>query len=133
MDNLDEVIARMNQNRTSLYSASNNQNSVSPAESEEQTIKRKRVAEMSLDEKKVYYDNQAKKLREKLKKIEQKKENMTNVTEKQRIHALIVFGSQFLSREQIFNWYQLRPKERDAAIKEYADSIKKAAGLHEKR
>lgn len=93
------------------------------------TDKKKKMSDMSNEEKKAYYDAEIEKLKEKLKKAEEKKNSIGNVTEKQRNHALIRFGSVFITKEQLSEWYQLKPKERDQKITEYALQIKEKAGL----
>lgn len=93
------------------------------------TDRKKKMSDMSNEEKKAYYDAEIEKLKEKLRKTEEKKNSIGNVTDKQRNHALILFASHFLSREQLFEWYQLKPKERDQKIREYALQVKEKAGL----
>lgn len=90
------------------------------------TDKKKRVSEMSDEEKKIYYALEVAKLEKRLQSAKAKHDKIGNVTEKQRNHALIVFGSRFLTREQIYEWYQLPAKERDEEIRKYADKIKAA-------
>lgn len=96
---------------------------------EQETDKKKKFSDMSNDEKTAYYDKEIERLKEKIKQAEEKRDRIGNVTEKQRNHALIRFGSHFISKEQLFEWYQLSPKERDAKINEYAQEIKTKAGI----
>lgn len=94
-----------------------------------QTDKKKKLSDMSNDEKVAYYDTEIERLKEKIKQAEQKRDKIGNVTESQRNHALIAFGSHFISKEQLYGWYQLPAKEREKAIKAYALNIKAKAGL----
>lgn len=89
-----------------------------------QTDKKKKLSDMSNDEKRAHYDSEIARLKEKIRQAEEKKNKIGNVTEKQRNHALILFGSHFINREQLFEWYQLPAKERDKAIRDYAISLK---------
>ena len=75
---------------------------------------------MSNDEKRAHYDDEIARLKARLKKAEEKRNRIGSVTEKQRNHALILFASHFITREKLAFWYQLPPKERDKAIREYA-------------
>lgn len=89
-----------------------------------QTDKKKKLADMSNDEKRAHYDEKIARLKEKIRQAEEKRDKIGNVTEKQRNHALILFGSHFINREQLFEWYQLPAKERDKAIRDYALKLK---------
>lgn len=91
---------------------------------EEKTVRRKKLSEMSDTEKKAHYDDEIARLEEKLKQAKEKRNKIGNVTDKQRNHALILFGSHFITQEQLYEWYQLPSKERDKAIREYALSLK---------
>lgn len=95
-----------------------------PIEKNVQTDKKKKIADMSNDEKRAHYDAEIARLKEKIRQTEEKRDKIGNVTEKQRNHALILFGSHFINREQLFEWYQLPVKERDKAIRDYAISLK---------
>ena len=95
-----------------------------------QTDKKKKLSDMSNDDKVAYYDTEIDKLKEKIKQAEEKRDRIGNVTEKQRNHALILFGSHFISKEQLYEWYQLKPKERDEKIRQYALEVKSKAGLN---
>ena len=97
-----------------------------PEERKEETDKKKKVSEMTLEEKKAYYAAEVEKLEKKLESKKAKLERIGNVTDKQRNHALIVVGSQLVTQEQLYTWYQLPPKEREKAILEYAKNIKAA-------
>lgn len=90
----------------------------------ETTDKKKKLADMSNDEKRAHYDEEIARLKEKIRQAEEKRDRIGSVTEKQRNHALILFGSHFITREQLFEWYQLPAKERDKAIRDYALKIK---------
>ncbi len=90
----------------------------------QETVKKKRLSEMTDTEKKAHYDDEIARLEEKLKSAKEKRDKIGNVTDKQRNHALILFGSHFINQEQLYKWYQLPPKERDKAIREYALSLK---------
>lgn len=90
----------------------------------QETVKKKRLSDMTDTEKKAHYDDEIARLEEKLKSVKEKRDKIGNVTDKQRNHALILFGSHFITQEQLYNWYQLPPKERDKAIREYALSLK---------
>ena len=98
-------------------------------EKQRQTDKKKKLSDMSNDEKVAYYDTEIERLKEKIKQAEEKRDRIGSVTEKQRNHALILFGSHFISKEQLFEWYQLKPKERDEKIRQYALEVKNKAGL----
>ena len=98
-------------------------------EKQRQTDKKKKLSDMSNDEKVAYYDTEIERLKEKIKQAEQKRDKIGNVTESQRNHALIAFGANFISKEQLYEWYQLKPKEREKAIRDYALDIKTKAGL----
>lgn len=93
-------------------------------EKPQETVKKKRLSEMNDTEKKAHYDDEIARLEEKLKQAKEKRDKIGNVTDKQRNHALILFGSHFINQEQLYKWYQLSPKERDKAIREYALSLK---------
>ena len=90
----------------------------------EQTVRKKKLSEMTDTEKKAHYDDEIARLEEKLKQAKEKRNKIGNVTDKQRNHALILFGSHFITQEQLYEWYQLPSKERDKAIREYALSLK---------
>ena len=90
----------------------------------QETVKKKRLSDMTDTEKKAHYDDEIARLEEKLKSVKEKRDKIGNVTDKQRNHALILFGSHFITQEQLYTWYQLPPKERDKAIREYALSLK---------
>lgn len=96
------------------------QTTETPLEEPVQTDKKKKLADMSNDEKRAHYDDEIARLKTRLKKAEEKRDRIGNVTEKQRNHALILFASHFITREKLAAWYQLPPKERDKAIREYA-------------
>lgn len=99
------------------------------AEKPQETDKKKKLSEMSNDEKIAHYDAEIERLKEKIKQTEAKRDKVGNVTESQRNHALILFASHFISREQLYEWYQLKPKERDQRIKDYALEVKAKAGI----
>lgn len=103
--------------------------SVRKKQQDSQTDKKKKLSDMSNDEKVAYYDTEINRLKEKIKQAEEKRDRIGSVTEKQRNHALILFGSHFISKEQLFEWYQLKPKERDEKIRQYALEVKNKAGL----
>ena len=103
--------------------------SVRKKQQDSQTDKKKKLSDMSNDEKVAYYDTESNRLKEKIKQAEEKRDRIGSVTEKQRNHALILFGSHFISKEQLFEWYQLKPKERDEKIRQYALEVKNKAGL----
>lgn len=103
--------------------------SVKKKQQDSQTDKKKKLSDMSNDEKVAYYDTEIERLKEKIKQAEQKRDKIGNVTESQRNHALIAFGANFISKEQLYEWYQLKPKEREKAIRDYALDIKTKAGL----
>lgn len=90
----------------------------------QETVKKKRLSDMTDTEKKAHYDDEIARLEEKLKSVKEKRDKIGNVTDKQRNHALILFGSHFITQEQLYKWYQLPPKERDKAIRDYALSLK---------
>ena len=94
-----------------------------------QTDKKKKLSDMSNDEKVAYYDTEIERLKEKIKQTEKKRDRIGNVTESQRNHALIAFGANFINKAQLYEWYQLPAKEREKAIKAYALDIKEKAGL----
>ena len=98
-------------------------------ERQNRQIRKKKLSDMSNDEKVAYYDTEIERLKEKIKQTEQKRDRIGNVTESQRNHALIAFGANFISKEQLYEWYQLPAKEREKAIKAYALDIKEKAGL----
>jgi len=100
-------------------------NSISKTEEQtKETVRKKRLSEMTDTERKAHYDDEIAKLEEKLKQAKEKRDKIGKVTDKQRNHALILFGSHFINQEQLYKWYQLPPKERDKAIREYALSLK---------
>ena len=103
--------------------------SVKKEQQSSQTDKKKRLSDMSNDEKVAYYDTEIEKLKEKIKQAEQKRDRIGSVTKSQRNHALIAFGANFIGKEQLYEWYQLPAKEREKAIKAYALDIKTKAGL----
>ena len=104
----------------SLETKETTQTTETPTEEPMQTDKKKKLADMSNDEKRAHYDNEISRLKARLKKAEEKRDRIGSVTEKQRNHALILFASHFITREKLAAWYQLPPKERDKAIREYA-------------
>ena len=96
---------------------------------EDTTDKKKKLSDMSNDEKEAYYDAEIERLKMKLKKVEAKKKSITTVTKNQRTHALCTVAGAFISDKQIFEWYQLPAKEREAKMRAYGLELKNRLGM----
>jgi hypothetical protein len=104
--------------------------SVSSAVQEEQkTDKKKKVGDMSNDEKRQYYDQEIARLKEKIKKAEQKRDKVGNLPEKSWVHVCCSIAGTLIDRDFVADtWYQgMNAKDRERAIRDYAKELKEAA------
>ena len=104
--------------------------SVSSAVQEEQkTDKKKKVGDMSNDEKRQYYDQEIARLKEKIKKAEQKRDKVGNLSEKSWVHVCCSIAGTLIDRDFVADtWYQgMNAKDRERAIRDYAKELKEAA------
>lgn len=94
-----------------------------------ETDKKKKLGDMSNDEKRNFYDAKIRRLKEQIEKAEQKRNNVGNLSEKSWTHVCCTFASTLLDRPFVADkWYQgMTAKEREKAIREYAKRIKDAA------
>ena len=99
------------------------------AKQEEKTDKKKKGGDMSNDEKRQYYDNEIARLKEKIKKAEQKRDRVGNLPEKSWVHVCCSIAGTLIDRDFVADtWYQgMSAKDREKAIRDYAKELKEAA------
>ncbi len=96
---------------------------------EKETDKKKKLGDMSNDEKRDFYDAEIRRLKEKIKKAEQKRNSVGSLSEKSWTHVCCSFAGTLLNRSFVADeWYQgMSAKEREKAIRDYANRVKEAA------
>lgn len=98
-------------------------------EEAKETDKKKKLGDMSNDEKRDFYDAEIRRLKEKIRKAEQKRDSVGNLSEKSWTHVCCSFAGTLLNRSFVADeWYQgMSAKEREKAIRDYAKAVKEAA------
>lgn len=102
---------------------------LSTVEKEDKTDKRKRLGDMSNEEKRNYYDAEVRRLKEKIRIAEEKRDRVGTLSEKSWTHVCCSFAGTLLNRSFVADeWYQgMSAKEREKAIRDYAKKVKEAA------